>query len=174
VSLPEPPWLAVSQAFYENAIYDADLQPWQRVHAAAMARCGANMHAPFAPRELAKLLGKNSPEGFKPMSAQQLSNAIAKAKAKGYLHAASQARCLRLPDSFGTNLAASGAPCPTCTGKTSKPRRTRAKSVPKPAGQGYKISGVRESEKGREDLRRSARRILPKVHSHSELVSLPQ
>ena len=174
MSLPEPPWIAVAQAFYETAIYDADLQPWQRVHAAALARCGPNMHASFAPRELAKILGKNS----KPMSAQQLSNAISKAKAKGYLHPASQARCLRLPDDpyryFGTNLATSEAPCSTCTGKASKPRRTRTKSIPQQTSSTCITGGDRESEKGREETRRSARRILPKVHSHSELASLPQ
>ena len=174
MSAPPPPWLMVSQSFFEGVIYDAQLQPWQRVYAAAMARCGSNLHAEFESGELSTLLGKNHPDGFKPMSAQQLCNAIATAKMKGYIEATSNTRCLVLPDTYvGSSLRGSHTPCPTHTGKASKPRRMRTatpSSVKIPATQ----PGNRESERERAEMRRSARRILPKVHSHSELASLSQ
>lgn len=112
----------VSQAFFENRMYDNAVL-WLRVAYTALARCDANLHAQFADGELRTLMRTDT---------DQLSRAIRRAKAEGYLNEdLSDCRCLVLSDKyFGSKLPGSEKPCSTCTGKVSRPRRVPAKSLP--------------------------------------------
>lgn len=132
-----------SQIFFDHRMYTG-LVLWLRVAYAGLARCGANLHAEFAPGELRTMMGTDS---------SQLSKAIARAKAEGLLHKQSNVYCLQLsPEFFGSNLPGSNKPCPTCTGRISRPRRIPEKSLP--------VESPDKSSRKREQIRWSARRPL--------------
>lgn len=88
------PWAKHRQAFWREQAADHNLQLWQRVAFMAYGSHRCNGHANFIKREreLAHLLGDKNP-----VPANRLSEAIKKAKDKGWLAAESNARCLVVP-----------------------------------------------------------------------------
>ncbi len=75
-----------------------DLPNWLRLASLAFAKHKANGHANFGAGEIAKLLGKRTPDGQrKPLSDSAVSNAIRRAKELGFIAYESHARCLVVP-----------------------------------------------------------------------------
>jgi|KBSSwiStaDraftv2_1062776.scaffolds.fasta_scaffold838985_1 hypothetical protein len=119
--MPAPPkrsfntWLKAYQSNWDeyalkHGVHDA----WFRVFALAVARAGANAHAPCAPGEIAEVLGRPDDSGeWIPMSPSGVSQAINLAKRKELLAPASHARCLVLPShAWGSGLGSAARRCP--------------------------------------------------------------
>lgn len=102
---PSPPrrrinsWLQAHQSVWDEMALDhTGYDAWFRVWALAVARAQANGHAPFAPNEIAKVLGRLDEAGsWVPKSPSGVSQAISLAKRKRLLDTSSTARCLVLP-----------------------------------------------------------------------------
>lgn len=92
---PNAPWVATSQLDCRRMAKDknADRPLWLRVYFAAVGWTNRIGHAPFAERELAKVLGVADTK----YEAQSVQKAIRAAKRHGLIHADSGARCLVLP-----------------------------------------------------------------------------
>lgn len=103
--MPSPPrrrvnsWRMTYQSVWdEHALNYRAHDAWFRVFALAVARTGANGHAPCARGEIAAVLGRKGNSGeWIPASSSGVSQAIDLAKKKGLLHEMSHARCLVLP-----------------------------------------------------------------------------
>jgi hypothetical protein len=119
------PHLVTYQPAWETQGYNQDLPDWYRLYAFAIARSAPNLHAEFASGQLAMLMGKEVDGTFQPVRATRLSNIITHAVERNLLDEKSHARCLVLPGPlvWGCGLSGSAAPCNTCDGKRSKPRR---------------------------------------------------
>ena len=77
---------------------DPALPDWLRLASLAFGKHKANGHANFGAGEIAKLLGKRTPDGrVKPLSGPAVSNAIKRAKDHGFIAVASHSRCLVVP-----------------------------------------------------------------------------
>ncbi|SIG07046.1 Uncharacterised protein [Mycobacteroides abscessus subsp. abscessus] len=120
-SMPSPPkrsinsWRRTYQSVWdEHALNYRAHDAWFRVFAFAVARAGANGHAPCPQGEIAKVLGRPRNEGmWIPASPSGVSQAISLAKEKGLLHNTSHARCLVLPShAWAGGLGSAVRQCP--------------------------------------------------------------
>lgn len=117
--VPTPPkrsynkWLKAYQSVWDEHALNPAFDAWFRVLSLAVARAGANGHAPCAPGEIANALGRLRGCEWIPLSPTGVSQAIDRAKRKGLLHSTSGARCLVLPShAWGSGLASATKRCP--------------------------------------------------------------
>src|SRR4051794_14047638 len=96
--IPFENWGAVNQDEAQRLARNADLAPLAlRLFFAAVGWANRTGHAEFASGDLADILGSHSPCGaWRPLSRQQVSSVIARARDLGLLHPHSKARCLML------------------------------------------------------------------------------
>jgi hypothetical protein len=123
--ITESPWLISKQLGWEPQIVNSDLPYWARVHAVAMARSGPNLHTPLETGELARLLGREQPDGsIKPIDRRDLHGYINRAVELNYLDTTSNLRCLVLPVSvMECRLKGNRRPCAYHTGQASRIRK---------------------------------------------------
>jgi len=77
---------------------DSTLPDWIRLSMLAFGKRRRNGHAIFGPGEIGRLLANTGPSGdAEPLSASAVSNAIKRAKDKGWIDLASCAQCLVVP-----------------------------------------------------------------------------
>ena len=92
------PYLMSYQAFWEGQIRNNELTLWQRIFAVAMARSEPNLHSPFQPGELARILGRTQLDGsLKPVGRVKVWEAIGHLIKIGWLDVSSDRLCLVLP-----------------------------------------------------------------------------
>jgi hypothetical protein len=108
------PWAMHYQSVWMERTADLSSPDWLRLASLAFGRHRANGHAPFGSGEIGRLLAKPGPNGeAKPLSHSAVSNAIRRAKEKGYIAEESMARCLVVPAHAVTGgLGHSWAKCP--------------------------------------------------------------
>jgi hypothetical protein len=91
------PFSMHTQSVWETRSANRSLPNWVRISALAFGCHRANGHANFAAGELEVLLGVPGENGWKSVSPQQVSNAIAAAKQAGWIAPESRPRCLVVP-----------------------------------------------------------------------------
>lgn len=91
-------WTRHYQSVWLERAADPSLADWMRLACLAFAKHRANGHANFAPGELGPLLAKAGPDGqLKPLTKSAVSNAIKRAKDRGWISKESTAQCLVVP-----------------------------------------------------------------------------
>ena len=146
----EAPWLVSYQIGWESQIHNQNLPIHDRIHAVAMARCDPNCHTPLQPGELARLVGKETPDGlFKPVDSKDIGGYVKRAVELGWLDPMSNTRCLVLPaNREECRLPGRGKPCEHHTGKSTKPKRPftlRSEPVVRPTPGSRDVFGVKPS-----------------------------
>lgn len=89
----------VSRDFWVNRAIDSELPLWLRIGFAALAWQGADGHAPLEDGFLAEFLGSFAKHGPGKIPANRLSEAMKRAKEKGWVGRESNSRCLIVGDS---------------------------------------------------------------------------
>ncbi|MDF1924053.1 hypothetical protein PXH78_09310 [Mycolicibacterium smegmatis] len=142
--------------FWENQAFNTDLTLWQRVFAFAMSRHLPNLHTPFEPGQLEKLLGVQPDGTVKTIHRQKLWEAINHLKKIGWLDQSSDRECLVLPaEGFATGMRGNNKPCPHHCQEAPAPSNVvfiRDRSVP--------CSSPNERESNRDEAKRQAREVL--------------
>lgn len=123
--ITESPWLQSIQIGWEEQIYNTDLPYWMRIFAVAMARSEPNLHTQLQPEELARLLGKQQPDGtLKPVDRRDLHEYVKRAVKLKLLDETSSVRCLVLRASAAAcRLRGYSKACQYHTGESSKEKR---------------------------------------------------
>lgn len=121
--IPFENWGAIDQNEAQRMARDPDVSPLTlRLFFAALGRANRTGHAEFASEELAEILGSQTVDDvWRPVSRQQVTAVIARAKQVGLLHPESKARCLVLD----SNLWRKGVGSSACSTHGRPPGRYR-------------------------------------------------
>lgn len=125
-------FLMTPHKWWETRIHNPKLALADRILAVAMARCNPNLHCPLGKGDLdddgkyrGELVCLLVDENHDYPRRESVYKAIKKLKEDGYLAPESSRDCLILPaEGFENNMRGQNKPCPQCSGKASKIKKT--------------------------------------------------